>query len=155
MQNTTLHFAWAQPLAQDIASARHSILLTALSMHPPRSEKAGNLAAIWQAIAEAVSASVRVDVILPSPSKSHPATMFNGHAAERLHKLGAFCSWAQPGRLLHAKTCAIDQAVVWIGSGNITAAAATYNHEAYLRVESVEFAARLRAQWRAAGFLGA
>lgn len=155
MQNTTLHFAWAQPLTQDIASARHSILLTALSMHPPRSEKAGNLAAIWQAIAEAVHAGARVDVILPAPNKAHPATLFNATTADRLRQLGAFCAWAPPDRLLHAKTCAVDQTIVWIGSGNMTAAAATYNHEAYIRAESVEFAARLHAQWRAAGFLGA
>lgn len=154
-QNTELYFEWAAPLAADLAAARWSVLITALSLHPLRRVAPTPIGRLWLELAGAVARGARVDVILPRPNRSHPATAMNGQAAEALHAIGAHCVFAPPGRLLHAKTCSIDAETVWIGSGNWTAAAAAHNHEAYLRVKSCAHAAKLRAHWFAAGFIGA
>lgn len=153
--NTELFFQWAAPLALDLDAARESILISALSLHPMRKVSASNIGRLWLGLAGAVARGVAVDFILPAPARSHPATAINGQAAEALHAIGARCHFAPPARLLHAKTAVIDRATVWIGSGNWTAAATAHNHEAYLRITCNNIAERVRANWRAAGFIGA
>lgn len=147
-ENTTLHFAWSEPMAADIARARRSVIVTALSMHPLRNAKASRLGALWDSLRAAVASGARVDVILPTPSNTHPATLQNGSAAAALAAFGARCHYTHPANLLHAKTVAVDSCLIWIGSGNWTAAAATHNHEAYVRAYAPKLAEELADHWR-------
>lgn len=151
--NTQLFFEWADPLCADLREARSRIIITALSLHPPRTSADKPIFRLWQALSEATGKQVQVDFILPLPSKAHPATMQNMSAAQKLHDLGAHCHFAPADRLLHAKTVAIDNQIVWIGSGNWTAAASAYNHECYIRADTRALAIRLREKWIEAGFL--
>jgi phosphatidylserine/phosphatidylglycerophosphate/cardiolipin synthase-like enzyme len=155
ISNTELHTAWALPLVADIDAAQVSLLFTSLSLHPPRKMDDKPIARLWQAIEDAARRKVQIDFVLPQTSKSHPATAFNSSAAARLHACGAHPHAAPPARLLHAKTAIIDGSIVWVGSGNWTAAATAHNHEAYLRVCSPHLAAQLRNNWIKAGFIGA
>lgn len=155
MEQPALFFEWADPLAADIAAAQHSILITALSLHPPRSSANKPIKRLWDAIAAAAARGVDVRFILPAPSRSHPATAMNGQAAAALHAAGVGVHYAPPSRLLHAKTACLDKSIVWVGSGNWTAAASAYNHESYLRIKSIELAHQLRTHWLDAGLIGA
>lgn len=154
LENTALFFKWAEPLAADIDAAQHSILITALSFHPPRSDADKPINWLWRAVKNAAARGVQVEMILPAPSRAHPATAMNGQAAERLRAAGCLYHFAPPGRLLHAKTAVMDARLVWVGSGNWTAAAAAYNHEAYLRIESAELARKMRTHWIDSGLKG-
>lgn len=153
-QNTELHFEWAEPLAADIAAAQSSLLVTALSLHPMRKVSASPLGRLWLEIAGAAARGLLINFILPAPSRSHPATAMNGQAADALRAVGARCHFAPPARLLHAKTACIDARITWIGSGNWTAAAASHNHEAYVRTVCPVIAERISARWATAFFLG-
>jgi phosphatidylserine/phosphatidylglycerophosphate/cardiolipin synthase-like enzyme len=155
MENTTLHTAWAQPLADDIAQARHSVLLSSLSLQPRKPGSSNPVSRLWDALETAVRAGASIIFMLPQPSTSHPATAYNLTAANNLSALGARPVFAPPSNLLHAKTCAIDDRIIWIGSGNWTAAAAAHNREAYLRCESPALAQKLREHWQAVGLLRA
>lgn len=148
MENTTLHFAWAQPLAADLAAARSRIVCTALSLQPPRNPTQSNLCALWDSLQTAIANGARVTFLLPAPSASHPATRMNNTAAAALQTIGARFVMLSPVHLLHAKTVAIDDTIAWIGSGNWTAAAATHNHEAYIRTTAPQLAYQLAAHWR-------
>ncbi len=153
MNNIDLHFKWAAPLAADIAAARYSVMISSLSMHPPRGRSGNNLGLLFDALAAAAARGVTVDIVLAAVSKSHPATAFNNAAAATLAALGCRAHFARPERLLHAKTCVVDFEIVWVGSGNWTAAAATFNHEAYIRAESCAMAATMRDHWISEGFI--
>jgi phosphatidylserine/phosphatidylglycerophosphate/cardiolipin synthase-like enzyme len=145
---TQLHLFWAAPLAADIAAARESVTITALSFQPPRRKHSGALAVLWNAIAAAIANGATVTVVLPAPNRTHPAAAFNAIAATALHALGARSRLINSTRLLHAKTAVIDKRILWIGSGNWTTAATTHNHEAYLRVISPKLADHLLNNWR-------
>lgn len=153
MKTTELLFKWADRMAADLDAAKTSVLITSLSMHPPRANSQNAISRLWGAMQAAAARGVMVDVVLAATSKSHPATAFNNAAAQTLYAAGCRAHAAPVGRLLHAKTACIDDAIIWIGSGNWTAAASEYNHEAYLRAESPELAARLRGQWVLEGFI--
>jgi phosphatidylserine/phosphatidylglycerophosphate/cardiolipin synthase-like enzyme len=156
MDKTTepqLHTAWAAPLAADIAAARSDIILTALSMHPPRKLHGSPMGELWSALEHATASGVDVLFVMPRPGKTHPATAMNLHAAERLLAIGCRYAFVPLDHLLHAKTAIIDGTVLWVGSGNWTAAASGWNHEAYLRAHSPRLAAQLRARWAELGFL--
>lgn len=139
---------WAERLAVDISQARHSILLTALSIHAPRRDDQSPLALLWRAMRQALAAGAELQIIMPAPCKQHPAAWQNAATAENIHKLGGQVHLLPPARLLHAKTVAIDDSIAWIGSGNWTAAAASHNHEIYARITGQEANARLREYWR-------
>jgi len=153
MNNINLLFSWAAPLAADIDAARSSILISTLSMHPPRTQSGNNLCRLFDALAAAAARGLAVDVIMAAVSGSHPATSFNHAAAASLASMGCRAHFAMPARLLHAKTAVIDSFIVWVGSGNWTAAAATFNHEAYIRAESSVMAASMLEHWKTEGFI--
>lgn len=155
MENTTLHTEWAQPLAADVAHARRSVVISSLSLQPRKADRAHPISLLWSAMETAANAGARVTFILPKPSGSHPATAFNLAAAADLSALGIRSVFAAAANLLHAKTCIIDSSIVWVGSGNWTAAAAAHNREAYIRCDSPSLAARLRQAWAEFGFLEA
>lgn len=147
MNPVDLHFQWAQPMAADIAGAMATVTISALSLHPPRHATGSNICKLWDALKAAIDNGAALDFFLPAPAKTHPATAMNGHAAERLHALGARVHFVQVQNLLHAKTVAIDNRLAWVGSGNWTAAATAHNHEAYCRIDSPAIAQRLAAHW--------
>ena len=155
MENTTLYTEWARPLADDIAQARRSVIVTSLSLQPRKANSGHPVSLLWSAMETASNAGARVTFILPRPSPTHPATAFNLSAAADLSKLGIRSVFAPPANLLHAKTCIIDATTVWVGSGNWTAAAAAHNREAYIRCESPDLAEKLRRSWADFGFLEA
>lgn len=150
-ENVTLHHDWAPALAGDIASAERSIYITSLSMQLPRRAGATPHHLILDALTKAPARGVRVDVVLPPPSKAHPACAFNRQVAGVLHAFGARVWFAPVSNLLHAKTATIDEQIVWVGSGNWTAAAANHNREAYLRVASATLAQQQLRHWRECG----
>lgn len=147
MENTTLHFDWAAPMATDIDAARRALVASSLSLHPPRRRSASPLSLLWLSLASALARGVSLDFFLPTPSRSHPATAMNGHAADELHKLGATVHFLPVENLLHAKTLSIDNEIAWVGSGNWTAAASAHNHEAYIRVINPQMATTLSLHW--------
>lgn len=148
MENTTLHTEWAAPLAADIAAARSRVVISSLSLQPRKRESQHPITQLWSALQAASHAGARCTFILPSPSASHPATAFNLAAAADLQAIGVQTSFAPPANLLHAKTAIIDRCVVWVGSGNWTAAASAHNREAYIRCASAQMAASMAAHWR-------
>jgi len=134
---------WAAILVDDINQANTSIIGTALSMLPPRTTQAGPWPAMWNALCAAAARHVRIRFTLPAPNRAHPATAQNATGARAAHDKGMIVTMIHSPRLLHAKQFIIDENVVWIGSGNMTAAAYAHNHEAWIRFESKKIAATL------------
>lgn len=141
---------WAGPLSDDIDIAEESILITSLSLQPPRRDGTHPLSMLWTSMDCAVRRGVRIDFVLAQVSRSHPATAFNGSAAAHLHDIGVRPHVARMPKLLHAKTAIIDHSILWVGSGNWTAAATMHNHEAYLRLNSPALAIELAEYFRQA-----
>lgn len=130
----SLHIArWAADIAADVAASRRKILLTALSCLPPRPTQTGDLRTLFAALAAAARRGVSVAVTLPAPTRTHPATARNYTAQQWFEANGIPCALLPLPGLLHAKTCQIDESILWVGSGNLTQAAATYNREAWIR----------------------
>lgn len=131
---TTLHtIDWADAMRHDFEKAQKSIAITALSFLCPRGNKIDPWNRYYMSLAEAALRGVTVSVTLPAPTLAHPATLRNDSAADRLAQIGVTTNLLISGNLLHAKTAIVDNAIAWVGSGNMTAAAAHHNHEAYLR----------------------
>lgn len=143
MTTTTHHATWARDLAADINNATRAIIMTALSMLPPRTIKTDDMSRFWLALAAATSRGVAIQVALPQPSLAHPATLRNEAAARDLAGIGAACILVPPQSLLHAKTIVIDATIAWVGSGNFTAAAVAHNRECYLRTTDERAVAEL------------
>jgi phosphatidylserine/phosphatidylglycerophosphate/cardiolipin synthase-like enzyme len=148
MDNLTLHTDWPLAIATDITGASSLITITALSMHQPRHDNGTDYATLYNALAAAPARGVQCVVYMPDSSSSHPATSQNRTTAAALARLGCTVHTIPVSRLLHAKTVSIDDAIIWVGSGNWSAAAAHFNHECYLRANAPQLAARLREHWQ-------
>lgn len=140
---------WAQEMSSDIENAHASIVMSSLSFLPPRGTNCTSFGALWLALCAAALRGVKVDLFLPVPSNTHPATLQNITSANRAKCAGIDTNFVKLPRLLHAKSTVIDSLVCWIGSGNLTAAAANHNHEIYCRFENADIAERIVARWRA------
>lgn len=134
---------WALHLALDISAAQRSVIMTALSLLPPRTLKPDDFSGVWLALAAAVRRGVAVQMALPSPTVAHPATLRNDAAAAALRDIGAVPIMVPPINLLHAKTVSIDSRIAWVGSGNFTAAAAHHNRECWSRTHEPSAVAEL------------
>jgi phosphatidylserine/phosphatidylglycerophosphate/cardiolipin synthase-like enzyme len=134
---------WAHQLAADIAQAEHTVTLSALSLQPPRRVTDSGISALWESLVMASARRRRVRLILPASAKTHPATAGNNAAAGWANKYGMHTYLIALPRLLHAKTAMIDERISWVGSGNLTAAAANHNHEAWIRATGPETALAL------------
>ena len=146
---TTLHTTdWAARLAADCRAAQQHILITTLSFLPPLSSTPGLWPSLYRAWIDAAARGVAVHLITPTPTPIHPATKRNAHAAERAHRDGLHVILLPGARLLHAKTALIDDEIAWIGSGNMTAAAAHHNIEVYVRTEAPQIIDSLHTAWR-------
>lgn len=139
-----LHTArWAAHIAADISEAADTISISALSFLPPRTTQHGDLKTLCAELIKAVSRGVSVQVIIPAPTSAHAATKRNESAAQWC-KSNGIKAYLLPGEhLLHAKTVLIDKNICWVGSGNLTTAAATHNHEAWIRQTGYRIAAQL------------
>ena len=140
--NLQVPYEWSAPMAQDFRNAKKTILLSALSLHWARLPTENQHGQWCAALADAARRGVDVVIVLPQPSKAHPATAQNATHAAQAFAHGIKARWVQSGRLLHCKSCVIDSEVLWIGSGNFTGAAMSHNHEAYVRAENITFATR-------------
>ncbi|HEY6022158.1 MAG TPA: phospholipase D-like domain-containing protein, partial [Candidatus Paceibacterota bacterium] len=141
---TTLHVTnWAGALADACERASKSITISAISMFPPLRNSEAEFSRLWRAWVSAAARGVTVLIFLPTPQPAHPATMRNASAAAIAYKSDIQCRFIPGPRLLHAKSIVIDGEQVWIGSGNMTAAAALTNHEFYVQFESRECATRI------------
>jgi len=138
---------WAERMAQDVRNAKEQIIMTALSMQQARGNSHGSWHGLWSALLEAPGRGVAVKIWLPQPHHAHPATMGNYTTAVTLAKAGIVCQLVKDSRLLHAKTCVIDEQIAYVGSGNYTAAACNHNHEAYLRVDCKKLALDVATRW--------
>lgn len=145
--NVHLAENWAQELAVDCANAAYGITISSLSMQPPRHPSLTDFGILWQSWVDATRRGVRVEFFLASPSKSHPATARNASAGALAFQAGMHVRYVPQPNLMHAKSIIIDDKTVWIGSGNMTAAAAHHNHEIYVRFEAPEIAARIKKRW--------
>jgi len=139
---------WPLLMAADINTAKHSIRASALSMLPPVDTKRGPWPELWSAYLAAIDRGITVDVWLAAPQSAHPATRANGNAARYAHAHGIGIHQINGPRLMHAKCCLIDLTTVWIGSGNLTAAACGPNHEFWLRVISPTLAVKIDGHLR-------
>ena len=142
--DAALFFDWTTPLAADIDACESEIHLSTLSFNHPSPTKNNMLTIAITALQRAAARGVHVHVYLPAISPSHPATLQNGSAADRLHAQKITAHLIPLPQLLHAKTVSLDDAVIWCGSGNWTQAAAAHNDEAYLRVCSPTIAREMR-----------
>ncbi len=138
---------WAEEMRADCEKATHSILISSLSLAPPRHPSQTPFGRLWQSWADAAARNVQVTFFLASPTKVHPATAQNATAGALAFKAGIRVRFVPQPNLLHAKSAVIDEHIVWIGSGNMTAAAAHHNHEIYIRVESQNIAHRIATRW--------
>ena len=134
---------WQTRLLTDIQGAQQSVVITALSMLPPRSAQRGPWPDAWHALCARAQAGVVIQLTLPAPSRAHPATSQNATAATTAHAHGWTVTLLNSPRLLHAKQFIIDQRIIWIGSANLTAAAYAHNQERWARIESRTFGERL------------
>lgn len=134
---------WARELAADILRAEYSVTLSALSLQPPRRVTDSGISVLWEALVSASARRCRVSLILPASAKTHPATAGNNAAAGWANKFDMHTYLLPLPRLLHAKTALIDERISWVGSGNLTAAAANHNHEAWTRTDAPETAIAL------------
>jgi phosphatidylserine/phosphatidylglycerophosphate/cardiolipin synthase-like enzyme len=139
--------SWAEKMAEDIDAAHEKIIITALSVHLPTQLRHGNYAKLWQALERAAGHKLQIDFYLPASHAAHAATLKNNGVCQRLKEMGIYTHQIPPSHLLHAKTCVIDSEIVWVGSGNWTAAAANHNHEAYIRTKSRKIALDITARW--------
>lgn len=138
---------WAEPMTIDCAAARNSITISAISLLPPRRSSDTPFWHLWASWVMASRRGAQVTFILPAPSKIHPATLNNLAAAQAAHDQGMHTRFVQQPNLLHAKTAVIDRSIIWIGSGNMTAAAAHHNHEIYTRGIDPTAAAAILSRW--------
>lgn len=136
---------WPALLAHDVIEARRSITLTSLSLLIPGASAGNPFAALFRCLVAAAARGVRVEIFLAAPSKAHPATAQNATMARRAHDQGVIVCLVPGPRLLHAKTALLDGRVAWAGSGNLTAAASTHNHEFFLRTCDQDAVAQLSA----------
>lgn len=125
--------SWALDMVEDILHARARISITALSMLPPNREAGTPWQRYWAALRQQAAAGIDILVILPAPTIAHPATMRNGTTASILKDAAIRVALKPATNLLHAKTMLVDGAIAWVGSGNLTAAAAHHNAEMYIR----------------------
>lgn len=140
---------WAPAMLTEVEAAQKSITLTAFSMYPPTPKANGAWPQLYHALEAAAARGLAVHVYLPAPTPIHPGTRANAGAGRALTGAGIAIHYVTGARLLHAKTVTIDDLAVWIGSGNFTAAAAHFNHEAFIRLDCAKFAQELQARWRA------
>lgn len=141
---TKLYMAtWAEQMATDIAAARESITIASLSCILPTPKATGKWQELYSQWKEAAKRGLHVEIYLPSPHTQHPATRQNITAAKQLAEVGIHTRFVNPTKLLHIKTCVIDERVLWVGSGNMTGAAINHNHEAYIRTVSEHEAAQM------------
>lgn len=136
---------WAAAIARDVVAATESVTLSALSLLPPRVRQKGDMATLCHALNAAARRGVTVRLILPAPTKAHPATSRNATAAEWARAAGCQVHLRPLPGLLHAKTALIDNLIAWVGSGNLTTAAASHNLECWLRVTHRQAAQNLAA----------
>ena len=141
--NVTLEHDWQPILLADIEAAHSCIRFSALSMLPPRGTNISPWGKLWKALKAARARAVEISVYLPTPQRAHPATLQNATSAHIAHALGWNVYLIEGPRLLHAKQFAIDNAIAWIGSANLTAAAFNHNRERFVRIESAHIAATL------------
>jgi len=134
---------WAEPMAKDCATAKRSITISAISMFPPLRQSEAAFNQLWRAWTEAAGRGIYVLFVLPAQQLAHPATMRNAHAARIAYDAKMHTRFVPGPRLLHAKSVIIDSTSVWIGSGNMTSAAAMQNHELYVNFKSEECAHRI------------
>lgn len=149
MSATIHHLDWAKRMTEDVTSAARSVTLTALSCLVPKPSRSDDWAYLWLALNIAAHRGIDVRVILSEPSISHPATLRNETAAKLMRASGIRAFLLPPRNLLHAKTGLIDNRIAWVGSGNLTAAAALHNTECWMRADDETTAHQL------AGFAGA
>jgi phosphatidylserine/phosphatidylglycerophosphate/cardiolipin synthase-like enzyme len=131
---------WARELARECDLAHESICLCAMSLQPPFRNTNNDWSELWQSWCRAVKRCVQVDIWLAAPQQMPRATLGNVGAGEALVRAGIGIHFVRGNRLMHSKSCVIDRCQVWIGSGNFTAAAATTNHESYIRLDSSRIA---------------
>jgi phosphatidylserine/phosphatidylglycerophosphate/cardiolipin synthase-like enzyme len=139
--------SWGADMMEDCKRAAKSIHISALSMLAPTKNGSGSWPDLWNAWCAAAQQGVRIDIWLAAPSGIHPATRANVSAGYAIIGAGMYVHYITGNRLLHAKTAIIDAEIAWIGSGNFTAAAAHFNHEAYARIESEKIARQLITRW--------
>ena len=139
---------WAEHMATECDKAAKSIHISALSLLPPGPNSTGSWPDLWRSWCASARRGVRVDFWLPATNPIYPATSGNRKAGSTIQLNGMYIHYITGNRLLHAKTCVIDEQQIWIGSGNFTAAAAHHNYEAYLCADCPEIAKQIVARWK-------
>jgi phosphatidylserine/phosphatidylglycerophosphate/cardiolipin synthase-like enzyme len=132
---------WAPAMAADCDAAGVSIHACAISCMPPRTAAPGAWPSLWASWCAAAARGLAVTLHLPAPLKAHGATHYNGEASRIAAAHGIRPRLKIGPRLLHSKALVIDNRIVWLGSGNFTAAAASKNAESYVRIISPDIAA--------------
>jgi len=138
---------WAEPLAVDCSKATQRIQISALSFIPPRKPVLTPWGILWREWVNAVQRGVLVDIVLAAQVQHNAATLNNNSSAAYAAGFNITTRFVSGERLMHAKSIIIDNRIVWLGSGNMTASAAHLNHEIYCRFESELHAAKIQERW--------
>lgn len=128
-------------LMQDLAQARHSILIIMYLFKPSAYASAlpdRIIDLLARKRAQGVDVSVLLNVDRDHPGRKTVDTLneTNLHTARLLEANGIPVYLDSPRRTTHTKAVVIDTRIVYIGSHNFTHSALRYNHEASIRIVS-------------------
>lgn len=144
MKITLHHHDWADALSDIVAESRSKISLTGLSYLFPSRTALGPWRALHGNISLAPVRGISVRVMLPAPSKAHPATAQNARTAKQFADYKVQVHLIAPTKLLHAKSLLVDDRLACVGSGNWTQAATCHNHEIWTVTDDPGVVAQLR-----------
>jgi len=140
---------WLPALCADIAAAKRAITLTSLRLDTPHGAAPSQISDLWAVLTDRAAAGLQVTVCLPSPAADSAATARNVSTARALHSHGIRCALLPRPGLLHAKSALLDDGLAWLGSANLTFAAARWNLELMLRTTDPPIVAQLASWLRA------
>jgi phosphatidylserine/phosphatidylglycerophosphate/cardiolipin synthase-like enzyme len=147
MQSENIHFhaaGWAEEMRTACDSAKISILISAMSMIPPRTGVSNAWRSLFDSWIAARKRGVAVAIYLAAPQQLPTATRGNNDAGAAAVRGDLSIHFVRGSRLLHAKSLVLDEKQVWIGSGNYTLAATSSNVEMWVNFESRVIADRIK-----------
>ena len=137
---TELFYNWPIRMTNDFNQAQSTIVLSTLHYVAPEKKQLTNFYHLHTALCAAGDRGLDVMVLMAQPSRRHPATSSNIRAANALADHNILTKFVPQSHLMHAKTAVIDNSILWVGSGNMTPAAAHHNFEVFTRTESTDLA---------------
>jgi len=146
----TVRFLTAQAFGDDVLravrAAKKTIYMTTYSLSDSRR---GRIGEIFEALGERAGAGVKVYIVSPVGAGTHAGVRIRAlNAAEKLAAAGIKVRFITRGKVQHKKLVIVDEAIVFLGSSNLTQSGVTKNIEMNVVVASPEFALRAVEDFR-------